>query len=184
MGRDLAHPSLWNLRLRPEGIISSGFRVRLMSAFGRTATQRVACHKAGNAPIAAMGNPGHIRQMAQARLYPELHALSGQFGEDLSALTPVSGSFCHTLRAEIGIRGERGSDAFDFDVCSPQWLEGELESHPILPGGPRLIAKKFDPAAVEEHVRKRLRHASGPDWATVAAKIGQWSRWEFENHEG
>lgn len=91
--------------------------------------------------------------MAQVLLQPELRSLTGQIDEDLSELTPVSGSFCHTLRAEIGAKGEKGADAFEFDVCSPEWLERELERYPILPGGPRLIAKRFDPVAIESYVR-------------------------------
>ena len=121
--------------------------------------------------------------MKQANLQPELRSLTGQMDEDLSELTPVSGSFCHTLRAEIGAKGEKGADAFEFDVCSPEWLESELDRYSILPGGPRLISKRFDPVAVAEYVSKRLLHAHGPDWETVAAKLGQWSRWEFENYE-
>lgn len=121
--------------------------------------------------------------MNRANLQIELRSLTGQFDEDLSNLTPVSGSFCHKLRAEIGVAGEKGADAFEFDVCSPAWLENELDRFPILSGGPRLIAKNFDPAVVEEYVRKRLLHATGPDWATVVTKLGQWSRWEFDSHE-
>ncbi|GGB61612.1 hypothetical protein GCM10010833_15770 [Blastomonas aquatica] len=81
------------------------------------------------------------------------------------------------------MRGEKGADAFEFDVCSPEWLENELDSFPILSGGPRLITKRFDPVVVEEYVRKRLLHATGPDWQTVATKLGQWSPWEFDSYE-
>ena len=121
--------------------------------------------------------------MRQPDVQPELRSLTGQWDEDLDELKPVSGSFSHTLRAEIGARGEKGSDAFEFDVCSPEWLENELSSHPIIPGGARLITNRFDPGAVEDYVRKRLLHANGPDWATVAAKLGQWSRWELDSFE-
>ena len=121
--------------------------------------------------------------MNHDKLYPELRSLTGQIDEELSDLTPVSGSFCHTLRAEVGVRGKKGTDAFEFDVCSPEWLEKELESYPIIPGGPRLITKRFEPAAIEDYVRKRLLHAAGLDWVTIAAKLGQWSRWEFDSYE-
>lgn len=137
----------------------------------------------GKRPIADMGSSRHLSLMKRALLKPELRSLSGQIDEDLSDLTPVSGSFCHTLRAEIGAKGEKGAEAFEFDVYSPEWLENELESFPILPGGPRLIAKRFDPVVIEEYVRKRLLHATGPDWQTIATKLAQWSRWEFDNYE-
>ncbi|GGD59617.1 hypothetical protein GRI62_00650 [Erythrobacter arachoides] len=121
--------------------------------------------------------------MGQAKLQPVLRSLTGQFDENLCDLAPVSGSFCHTLRAEIGVQGGSGTDAFAFDVCSPEWLEAKLDNYPVLHGGRTLITKRFDPVAVEECVRKRLLHATGSDWAAVAAKLGEWSRWEFEPHE-
>lgn len=120
--------------------------------------------------------------MSDNLLRPELRSLFGQSGENLSELTPIRGCFCHTLRAEIGVAGQRGADAFEFDVCSPEWLETELESYPIIPGGPRLFMLRFDPDAVEAYVRKRLLHANGEDWATVANKVGRWARWEFEDY--
>lgn len=121
---------------------------------------------------------------AETKVQPELRSLTGQIDEDLSDVHPVSGSFCHTLRAEIGVRGQSGADAFEFEVCSPEWLDNELESYSILHAGKRLITKRFDPEMVEEYVRKRLLHATGPDWETVATKLGEWSRWEFDNYDG
>jgi len=137
----------------------------------------------GHDDIAGVRVCGDIRRMRLTKLHPELRALTGQVGDNLSDLAPVSGSFCHTIRAEIGARGEQGADAFEFEVCSPEWLEAELNSYPILHGGRRLITKRFNPVEVEEYVRKRLLHASGPDWETVVARLGQWLRWEFENYE-
>ena len=120
----------------------------------------------------------------QAKVQPELRSLTGQIDEDLSDVHPVSGSFCHTLRAEIGVRGQSGAEAFEFEVCSPEWLDTELDNYAIFHAGKRLITKRFNPEEVEEYVRKRLLHATGPDWQTVAAKLGEWSRWEFDNYDG
>lgn len=122
-------------------------------------------------------------RMPTAKLQPQLRSLMGQIDEELSSLTPVSGSFCHTLRAEIGVQGEKGAEAFEFEVCSPEWLNAELDRYPLIHGGRMLITKRFSPTAVEEYVRKQLLHATGPTWETVAAKLGRWSRWEFENYD-
>ncbi|MEL7687078.1 Imm8 family immunity protein [Citromicrobium bathyomarinum] len=123
--------------------------------------------------------PGFRRSIIR----PELRSLTGQTGEDVSDLFPISGCFNHTLLAEIGPQGMAGADEFQFEVCSPEWLERELDSYLILPGGPRLITKRFEPKTIEEYVQKRLLHAVGADWASVAAKLGQWSRWEFDNYQ-
>ena len=112
----------------------------------------------------------------------QLKTLFGNSGELLEELQPIEGSFCHTLRAEIGVRGEKGADAFEFDVCSPEFLESETENHPVFSGENLIIMKRFDPDRVEEFVHKRLRHATGKDWGEMAGKIGKWARWEFEDY--
>lgn len=113
----------------------------------------------------------------------ELKSLSGTLGESLDELQPVRGNFCHTLRAAIGILGEEGADAFEFDVCSPEYLESETASYPILSGEKLIITQRFDANHVEEFVRKRLHFATGKDWDEIAEKISKWARWEFEDYE-
>jgi hypothetical protein len=63
-------------------------------------------------PIAIKSKPGHLSIMKQTPIQPELRALTDQLGEDLSGLAPTSGSFCHTVRAEIGAVGGQGSHAW------------------------------------------------------------------------
>lgn len=109
----------------------------------------------------------------------ELRSLTTQDGEFLTDIRPVGDLFCITIRAEIGSRGSVGADLFDFDVCSPSWLDSELDRYSVLPGGQRLFMRKFDPDVVELYVRKRLRHATGAKWHEIASKIGEWARWEF-----
>ncbi len=43
--------------------------------------------------------------------------------------------------------------------------------------------RKFDANAIEEYVRKRIRHATGATWNDVARKIGERARWEFADIE-
>jgi len=113
----------------------------------------------------------------------ELRSLSTQDGEFLANVRADDGAFCITVRAEIGSRGSRGADLFDFDVCSPSWLDAELDRYKTLPGGKRLFMREFNANAVEEYVRKRILHATGKTWSGVARKIGEWARWEFADTE-
>lgn len=129
--------------------------------------------------IADVGSCGQYRQMAN-ELQPELRSLTGRLGEDLDQLRPVCGSFCHALRAEVGVKGEEGADGFEFYVCSPEWLQMELENNSLLPGRSRLIANRFEPQAVKQYVITQLHHAKGADWNAVTRRLGLWSNWEFE----
>ena len=103
---------------------------------------------------------------------------------DLAEAYPVDDAFCVSLRALIGAVGEPGEESFDFDVCSPAWLQRELELYPVLSGRFTLIVADYNPSAIETYVRKRVAQATGPDWPTVAGILARWSRWEFEDYSG
>ncbi len=102
--------------------------------------------------------------------------------EDLRTYFPADEAFCITVTAEIGRLGGQGADNFDFDVCSPQWLEAALETDKVVSGRHKLFMIGFDLSALEAYVVKRVRQAEGPDWPSVAEKLGRWSHWEFEDY--
>jgi Immunity protein 8 len=112
----------------------------------------------------------------------ELRALVTIEHEPIGSVRPESDSFCISLRALVGPSGEPGEESFDFDVCSPAWLEAQLESRAIIGGRFLLIARNYDPPKIENDVRRRVAQATGKDWQEVAAKIARWSRWEFEDY--
>ena len=111
----------------------------------------------------------------------ELRAL-GSVDVDLRSYVPEEEAFCITVTAEIGAVGEAGADNFDFDVCSPQWLEAALQNDMVVSGRHKLFMSGFNLAALEAYVAKRVRQADGPDWPSIAEKLGRWSRWEFEDY--
>lgn len=82
----------------------------------------------------------------------------------------------------MGPAGAPGEESFDFDVCSPAWLECELDSNAIVGGRFLLITRRFDPQRIENYVRKRIAQASGDDWLTIGGKIARWAKWEFEDY--
>jgi hypothetical protein len=112
----------------------------------------------------------------------ELRALLTVEHEPINNVRPASDVFCVSLRALVGPAGLPGEESFDFDVCSPEWLDAELDSRPIIGGRFLLITRDFDPRRIEDYVRKRLAQASGNDWSTVAGKLARWSQWEFEDY--
>lgn len=84
------------------------------------------------------------------------------------------------------------SDSFDLLVCSTSWLAAQrwnrLEDRRLtaMPGSVAAGASlwfmpRWDRAAFDEAVHAVCREASpGPDWATVASRIGRWIPWEFD----
>nr|WP_082049244.1 Imm8 family immunity protein [Sphingomonas melonis] len=112
----------------------------------------------------------------------ELRALLTLEHEPLESIRPRGDAFCVSIRALVGPAGAPGEESFDFNVCSPAWLDQELNSHAIVEGRLLLIARSFDPQRIEDYVRKRIAQASGDDWLTIAGKIARWAHWEFEDY--
>ena len=100
-----------------------------------------------------------------------------------------------TAQVLVGPADSELADSFDCILCSPsmfadrfsvaQWGSGFAED--VLPGGEVLpvqgvwLMKVWSPAAFEAAV-KRLAAASspGPDFGTVAARIGRHLPWEYD----
>jgi hypothetical protein len=128
-------------------------------------------------PIADFRSFGDKAQMkAELR---QLLTVEGDFLEELQQRDEV---FCHWLRALVGPSGSPGEESFDFAVCSPAWLKNELQRNPKVDGRCMLIFDTFDPKEIEAQVRGRIAQTSGDSWPAVAAKIAEWSHWEFDGY--
>ena len=112
----------------------------------------------------------------------ELRALLTLEHEPIDSVRAESDAFRISLRALVGSAGSEGEDSFDFDVCSPAWLDAQLDGDAVVSGRFLLIMRVFDARRIENYVRTRIAQASGDDWPSVAAKIARWSHWEFEDY--
>jgi hypothetical protein len=73
----------------------------------------------------------------------ELNGLYTITHDDLREVRPENAAFCIDVRALVGAVGTGGEESFGFEVCSPLWLEQELESDHVVSGRYRLIMKDF-----------------------------------------
>jgi hypothetical protein len=107
---------------------------------------------------------------------------------------PDSEHFGYSMRAMISHRDSIGADAFSATVCSPSWLAARLQSDDEVGSAyfdltslsPSIIApalwiiRQWDRAEIERGVRSICDEASpGPDWVTVADRIGRSLPWEY-----
>jgi Immunity protein 8 len=58
--------------------------------------------------------------------------------------------FCVSVRAMVGPRGSDGEDSFDINVCSPKWLEEQVERHGFVLGRHYLFVPEYDPAKIRK----------------------------------
>lgn len=110
---------------------------------------------------------------------------------------PDSGAshFGVTAQVLIGSADSELADSFDCILCSPsmfadrfsvaQWGSGFAED--VLPGGEVLpvhgvwLMKAWSPAGFESAVERLVAAmCPGPDWQTVAARIGRHLPWEYD----
>jgi hypothetical protein len=112
----------------------------------------------------------------------QLRTLLTVDGELLETIATPDPAFSIVLRAMVGPTNAEGEESFDFNVCSPAWLEAELERLPIIGGRFLLVTREFDAKRIDGYVRNRIAQASGDDWPSVAAKIARWAQWEFQDY--
>jgi hypothetical protein len=93
----------------------------------------------------------------------------------------------------IGSPDSEASDSFDVYLCTPSWAAvelsgpwdrfGSLRSMPdtVLPGRSLWFMRRWDRAEFVSAVEAVCRAFSpGPDWGTVADRIGRVIPWEFD----
>lgn len=85
------------------------------------------------------------------------------------------------LTARIGVQGEEGVDLFQLHVCSPAWLEAELQRESVIDGRFMQVTSRFDANQIESHVRMRVGATTGADWEAITIQLCRWLHWEFED---
>jgi hypothetical protein len=104
---------------------------------------------------------------------------------------PDPANFAVNVQALIGSDDSVEADSFDFTVCSPKWLATNAEQlrdaeDDLLPASVLIdrgiwLMASWSPRDVETSIRRLCEHVSpGPDWGTVADRLGRWMPWEYD----
>lgn len=100
-------------------------------------------------------------------------------------------SFGFWVQAFIGPERDSTSDSFDFVVCTPRWLADNFYD-PRLPRGESrgstnllfgcqlVLMESWSYAELEAAIKQVCAESAGPDWGTVANRVGRWLPWEFD----
>ncbi len=91
--------------------------------------------------------------------------------------------FCVLVRVMVGPRGGEGEESFDINVCTPQWLEEQVEREGFVLGTHRLFVKTYDTAQIKKLITKFIERYSGDSWRDIAVKISRIGQWEFEDYK-
>jgi hypothetical protein len=140
--------------------------------------------------------------MVQERVHAAITTIL-VFGEGSSADGSLDGfrppdpeNFGCTVQALIGDASDGRSDSFDIVVCSPSWFaeqvaagswdrfrNGGLRVIPdsVVVGSGMWFMRRWDQPEFESAVHAIVESASpGPDWGSVANRIGRLIPWEFD----
>jgi hypothetical protein len=113
----------------------------------------------------------------------ELRYLHSPDAPDLSAYQPETPDHFHILiQAMIGPEGEPGEESFDFVVCTPAWLAGQIAADGPRFGRYHLLMREFDLSLLERTIQHLCSRTTGPDWNSVAEILARWGKWEFEDY--
>lgn len=93
-------------------------------------------------------------------------------------------SFGTWIRAYIGPQGEAGSEAFDIQVCTPDWLKSQCAAEGPMWGRHMLIVETYDYDAIKGLIERYVESSEGDDWASIAGKLSRIGAWEFEDYRG
>jgi len=87
------------------------------------------------------------------------------------------------VRLVIGPEDTEGADNFDLMVSTPDGMVLSVARDTYRWGRHTLIVDRIDLDLVARAVEAILRRCEANTWEEVAAKIGRFAAWEFEDYQ-
>jgi hypothetical protein len=110
----------------------------------------------------------------------DISSVDGEPLEDLVVADQVDASVW--VRVLAGPSGGPGYESFDVNVCTPRWLEREIERTGPFVGRHLLIVNRWDAPIVRARLTGLFQTASGENWAELAEKLARIGAWEIEDY--
>jgi hypothetical protein len=87
------------------------------------------------------------------------------------------------VQAMIGPQEGVGEESFDFLVCTPHWLATQVLNRGYVLGRHYLFLSRYDYGVLRQAIQDVCDQAHGEDWQSVAAYLGRFGHWEFEDYK-
>ncbi|AJC21292.1 immunity 8 family protein [Pandoraea pulmonicola] len=91
-------------------------------------------------------------------------------------------NFSTWIRAYIGPQSEASSEAFDIEICTPDWLKSQCAIEGQMWGRHMLIVEAYDYKTIKAAIERYVATCHGEDWAAIATKLSRMGAWEFEDY--
>lgn len=90
--------------------------------------------------------------------------------------------FVFLVQMLAGPLGERGEESFQFLVCTPGWLQEQVERDGAMNGRHHVIVTTFNWPYLQDYFDRLVERCTGEDWNEVATKLSRYGYWEFEDY--
>jgi len=119
----------------------------------------------------------------EAAMRAELRYLHSPDADPLKDFRP-KGPFGILVTAIIGPHADKGQEAFNFMLCTPEWFVSDRlpMTNSIAVGRHVVFLREFDYPALEAFVRDYCVSCEGDTWHEVASKVARFGHWEFEDY--
>jgi len=115
-------------------------------------------------------------------LLKKIHSL--EIEDDLNSYWPADPDvFGSWIRAMIGPDDEEGAEYFDMLICTPRWLQGEVEKNDVFLGKGMIIINEYDYDKIIAFIKKQITDCHADDWLGIAQKLSRISFWEYEDYQ-
>ena len=113
----------------------------------------------------------------------ELRYLISPDAPDLEHYVPQDPDcFCILVQAIVGPKNQLGEESFDFLVCTPDWIKRRVQEEGYLLSRHYLILPLYNYNRLFQIIKDLCERTQGPDWNTVATRLGCYGLWEFEDY--
>jgi hypothetical protein len=92
-------------------------------------------------------------------------------------------NFNFLLRILVGAKGEKGEESFDVEVCTPKWIENNLNDSDVMIGRHKIIMKEYNYKILKNMVLKLFESKEGNNWKNIAEYLSRYAYWEFEDYK-
>ena len=116
----------------------------------------------------------------QARVSSVLTIEHGSLA-DVSVEDPSNAS--QWVRAIVGPDDEPGEESFDLLVCTPAWLQEQIEGVGPVVGLYHLVVARWDAEDVDRIVRDLIESTRAETWPEIGERIGRIAKWEFQGYK-
>lgn len=86
------------------------------------------------------------------------------------------------IQALVGASDGPGEESYDFVVCTPSWISTLVSREGFLFGRHYLIVEAYDYDLIFRVIDSLCSRTCGDDWLEIAAKLGRYGKWEFEDY--